>query len=419
MRLLLSFVILPFLIISTSFSPSFKNETGPPVKTGIWRATLSRGPHKLPLILDIAQNPDEKSYSVHIINGTEKLRMDSTYFQNDSLVIPMQLFDSKIVAKPAGNRMAGTYYRLANGVVAGALPFEAEAGENYKFFKKGEAKSTKNVTGKWATTFKNQTTGDVTVSVGSFTQQGTDVQGSFLTPTGDYRFLTGSVDGDSLFLSTFDGSNAMLFKAAIQPDGSLNGGMWSGIKVFKTWTAKPDPQAKLPDATKLTFLKPGFESVDFSFADPNGKTWTLKDPRFAGKPVIIQIMGSWCPNCMDETNYLVPWYKKNKHRGVEIIGLAFERSDKPEISNPKIVRMINRLGIEYPIVLAGTNTDVATAKALPMLNKVMSYPTTIFIDKKGKVREIHTGFSGPGTGKYYDEFVADFNSLMDKLISEK
>lgn len=419
MRLLFSIGVLSFLILSSSFFSYPEIEPVPPVKSGIWRATLSRGAHKLPLILDISRNPDGKTYTVHIINGAEKLRMDSTYFQNDSLVIPMQLFDSKIVAKPADDRLTGTYYRLANNVVVGALPFEAELGENYKFFKKGQAKSGKNVSGKWATTFKNETTGDITEAVGSFTQQGTDVQGSFLTPTGDYRFLTGSVNGDSLYLSTFDGSHAMLFKAAILPDGSMNGGMWSGVKLFKTWTAKPDPQAKLPDATKLTFLKPGFESVDFSFADPQGKTWSLKDPRFAGKPVIIQIMGSWCPNCMDETNYLAPWYKKNKGRGVEIIGLAFERSDKPEISNPKITRMVNRLGIEYPVVLAGTSTDAATAKALPMLNKVMSYPTTIFIDKKGKVREIHTGFTGPGTGKYYDEFVADFNSLMDKLISEK
>lgn len=419
MKLLFSIVIFSFLYTIAGFPAISANPDEPPVKTGIWRATLSHEAHKLPLILDIAQNPDGKTYTVHIINGAEKLRMDSTYFQNDSLVIPMQLFDSRIVAKPEGDKLKGTYYRLANGVVAGSLPFEAEQGENYKFFEKGEARSSRNVTGKWATTFKNQTTGDVTVSVGSFTQHGTDVEGSFLTPTGDYRFLTGSVNGDSLFLSTFDGSNAMLFKAAIQQDGSLNGGMWSGVKVYKTWTAKPDPQAKLPDATKLTFLKPGFESVDFEFPDAKGKTWSLKDPRFAGKPVIIQILGSWCPNCMDETNYLAPWYKKNKNRGVEVIGLAFERSDKPEISNPKIARMITRLGIEYPIVLAGTNNDAATAKALPMLNKVMSYPTTIFIDKHGKVREIHTGFSGPGTGKYYDEFVADFNSLMDKLISEK
>lgn len=130
-------------------------------------------------------------------------------------------------------------------------------------------------------------------------------------------------------------------------------------------------------------------------------------------------MGSWCPNCMDETNFLAPWYKKNKERGVEIVGLAFEHSDDLAVSAPKLKRMISRFNIEYPVLLAGTNTNEATAKALPMLNKVMSYPTTIFIDKEGKVREIHTGFSGPGTGKYYDEFVTEFNQLMDKLISEK
>jgi hypothetical protein len=209
MRLLLSFGILSFLILSTSFQ-AFSDT---PVKSGIWRATLSRDKQKLPLILDISQNPDGKTLTVHIINGTEKLKMDSSYFQNDSLVIPMMMFDAKIVAKSSGDELKGTYYRYANGAIAGSLPFEAEQGGNYKFFKKGEAKSARNVSGKWATTFKNPATGDETIAVGNFTQQGTDVTGSFLTPTGDYRFLTGSVNGDSLFLSTFDGSNAMLFKA--------------------------------------------------------------------------------------------------------------------------------------------------------------------------------------------------------------
>ena len=176
-----------------------------------------------------------------------------------------------------------------------SLPFEATFGENYKFFKSGEAKPGKNVTGKWATTFKNETTGDTTVAVGNLLQKGTDVEGSFLTPTGDYRFLTGSVSGDSLFLSTFDGSNAMLFKAAVQADGSLKGAQWSGVKGYKTWIARLDPNAKLPDATKLTFLKPGFETVDFTFPDADGKTISLKDPRFQGKPVIIQITGLMVP----------------------------------------------------------------------------------------------------------------------------
>jgi len=345
--------------------------------------------------------------------------MDTAYFQNDSLVIPMELFDMKIIAKADAEQLKGTYYRFSNGAVSGGIPFEAKFGENYKFFKPGEAKSTKSVAGTWDATFITEATGDTTQSVGTFVQKGTDVTGSILTTTGDYRFLTGSVNGDSLYLSTFDGSNAKLFKAAIQSDGSLKGSMWSGIKSQRSFTAKANKNAKLPDAGGLTYLKPGYETVDFTFPDSDGKPVSLKDPRFKDKAVIIQIMGSWCPNCMDETNFIAPWYKKNKDRGVEVVGLSFERSDKPEVANPKLKRMITRMGIEYPILLAGTNTDEATAKALPMLNKVMSYPTTIFIDKKGKVREIHTGFSGQGTGVYFDEFVTDFNSLMDKLIAEK
>jgi len=388
------------------------------VKRGIWRATLTRDGQQLPLLLDIFKNPNGKSYTVYSVNGAERLRLDTAYFEKDSLHIPMQLFDAEIVASLEKDELKGRYSRLKDGVVVASLPFQAKFGESYRFFKEGAAKSSKNVSGNWATKFVNSLTGDSTIAVGNFSQNGNEVQGSFLTPTGDYRYLNGNLNGDSLFLSTFDGSNAMLFKAAIQPDGTLKGDMWSGIKGRKTWTATLDPNAKLPDATKLTYLKPGFDKIDFSFPDANGKMVSLKDPQFKDKVVILQILGSWCPNCMDETNYLAPWYRGNKERGVEIIGLAFEHSADPEISNPKIKKMVNRFNIDYPVLLAGTDTEAATAKALPMLNKVMSYPTTIFIDKKGKVREIHTGFSGPGTGKYYDQFVEEFNGLIGKMLAE-
>jgi len=389
------------------------------LKPGTWRATLSRDGQTLPFILDIAKNADEKTYTVYSVNGSEHLKLDSAYFEKDSLHIPMQLFDSEITALVDGDKLTGFYKRLDGKTVTGSLPFQATFGANYRFFKEEALEGVKNVAGKYATIFRNEVTKDSTVAVGSFTQKGSVVQGSFLTPTGDYRYLSGNVKGDSLYLSTFDGSNAYLVKAAIQKDGILQGSLWSGVKGYKTFTAILNENAKLPDATKLTYLKPGSETLDFTFPDANGKPLSLKDPRFKDKAVIIQILGSWCPNCMDETNFLAPWYKKNKERGVEIVGLAFEHSDDLAVSAPKLKRMVSRFNIEYPVLLAGTNTNEATAKALPMLNKVMSYPTTIFIDKKGKVREIHTGFSGPGTGKYYDEFVTEFNQLMDKLISEK
>ena len=121
---------------------------------------------------------------------------------------------------------------------------------------------------------------------------------------------------------------------------------------------------------------------------------------------------------MDETNFLSPWYKKNKSRGVEVVGLAYEKSADLKESAPKLQRMIDRFQIDYPIALAGTNNKAEASKTLPMLNRIIGFPTTILIDKRGNVRQIHTGFSGPGTGKYYDEFTDDFNRLVDKLIAE-
>jgi thiol-disulfide isomerase/thioredoxin len=129
-------------------------------------------------------------------------------------------------------------------------------------------------------------------------------------------------------------------------------------------------------------------------------------------------MGTWCPNCLDESQFLADYYLKNKSRGVEIIALDYERMDDFEKAKKKIARFTSRLKINYPTLFAGTTTAENKKKSLPMLNHIMSFPTTIFIGKKGTVRKIHTGFNGPATGKLYEEFKTDFNSFMEKLIKE-
>jgi thiol-disulfide isomerase/thioredoxin len=220
-------------------------------------------------------------------------------------------------------------------------------------------------------------------------------------------------------LSCFDGNHVYLFKAKVNDNSQqLTGGFWSGKAGYENWTAVKDDKAALPDANTLTFLKPGYERLDFTFPDADGKSVSLQDERFKGKVVIVQIMGSWCPNCMDETNFLSPWYKKNRERGVEIIGLAYERNPDFAVSAPKIKRLMNRFDIDYPVLFAGQNDKAKASLTLPMLNRVVAFPTTIFIDKQGKVRKIHTGFSGPGTGEYYTRFVEEFEQFTDKLIAE-
>ncbi|RYC69143.1 TlpA disulfide reductase family protein [Spirosoma sordidisoli] len=405
------------LLIATAMACSGQSESTT-VTPGQYRAVLKTRGGDLPFGLDI-QPGQAAGYTVFALNGSERLPMDPATVQGDSIRIPMALFESELVAKIDGNTLRGVWRRRRTAQQIQTLPFEATLGYTQRFVPTAQT-AVATLTGSWATDFGNKSGRVDTVNaVGVFKQTGNRVAGTFLTPTGDYRYLDGNVVGDSLFLSCFDGSHLFLFKARHNPQAkTLSGGFWSGVSGYEPWAARFDPAAKLPDPASLTYLKPGAKTLRVSFPEPNGQLVSLSDPRFKNKVTVVQILGSWCPNCMDETNFLSPWYKRNRSRGVEVLGLAFERSANMAESGPKIDRMKQRFQIDYPVVLAGTNDKAEASKALPDLNAVVAFPTTLFIDKKGQVRHIHTGFSGPGTGAYYDQYVSEFNRLIDKLLAE-
>ena len=170
----------------------------------------------------------------------------------------------------------------------------------------------------------------------------------------------------------------------------------------------------------MTILKEGFERFDFSFPDTNGNLVSLQDEQFKDEVVLVQIMGTWCPNCLDETKFYTKYFNENKNDDLEIVALAFEYAPTKEKAIASINRLINSAGVPYPILLAqyGSSSKSKANEKLPMLNHILSYPTTVFIDKKGKVRKIHTGFNGPATGEKYDEFVVEFENFVSQLLNE-
>jgi hypothetical protein len=80
--------------------------------------------------------------------------------------------------------------------------------------------------------------------------------------------------------------------------------------------------------------------------------------------------------------------------------------------------MVDKMDIQYDILIAGTDDKEKAAQTLPMLNAVVAFPTTIFIGKDGKVKKIHTGFNGPGTRQYYERFIENFNTTVNALLKE-
>lgn len=391
-----------------------KKESAADLKTGIWRATIEIQGQPLPFNFEVEKDKAD-GYDIYLRNAEERLLLDEVSVTGDSVDITLHVFDATIKAVIEGDSLRGKF--IKNYEKDYKIPFRAAHGQTFRFEKGTNTNPVPDFTGKYSVDFIHEK--DTTVAVAIFNQHGDSVTGTFLTPTGDYRYLQGNVSNNKLQLSTFDGNHSYIFTASKNEDGTLSGEYYSGKTWYETWTAVKNEDAALPDAEKLTYLKEGFDRIEFSFPDVNGKKVSLTDEKYQNKVVILQLFGTWCPNCMDETKFLIPWYTQNKDRGVEIIGLAYERKDDFTYASDRVKKMIEKYGVDYDFVIAGTNDKEKASLTLPMLNKVVAFPTTIFIGKDGKVKKIYTGFSGPGTGVYYDQGIQHFNETVNELLNEK
>lgn len=363
---------------------------------------------KLPFIFNV-----KDANTLEIYNAEEVITVDEIEYKNDSVYIKLPVFEGLLIAKIKDQTLNGRFVVEEKGR---QQAFTASKNES-RF--DNNAKAETNITGEWETVFSPNTEADKYVAKGVFKQKDNIVTGTFLTETGDYRYLEGIVDGNQLQLSTFDGAHAFLFTGTVT-DSTINGQFYSGNHWKEPFTAKRNDNYQLASANNLTYLKEGYDTLAFSFPDTDGKQVSLKDDRFKNKVVVVQIMGTWCPNCLDESKFYTQYYNANKDKDIQFVALAFEYAKTEAKAYSFINRLKDRLDINYPILLAQTGSTSKTAAndKLPMLNHVLSYPTSIFIDKTGKVRKIHTGFNGPATGDKYTEFKTEFNAFMDMLLAE-
>jgi len=381
--------------------------------TGKWKGIFHiRENADAPFLFEITGDPAGRQ-RIYFINAEERFYGGELLSSNDSVHIALDQFDNEMVLLPAGNSLKG-FLRKQDGSGT-TLLFDAVKG-NLPRFPVTNADPAANISGTYDITFKNEK-GNDEKAVGLFKQEGNKLKATFLRITGDSRYLDGIVDGNRFYLSTFIGSGPGYYTGNINKDGSLTGAILyaRGETVF---TGFPNEEAHLPDAYTLTYLKDGYNSLNFSLPDIMGKPVSLQDTKYRNKVVLVTITGSWCPNCIDEAAFLAPWYRKNKNRGVEIISIHYERKTDTAYARKVMTRFKERFGIEYDQVFAGLADKQHVAESLPALNTFLSFPTTIFIDRQGKVIKIHTGFSGPATGRYYDDFIKEFTAGTDALLKQ-
>lgn len=402
MKLIHTLILVVFLLFN---APKIHSKTN--VKTGEWNSFLKLS-EKINLPVRLIIKKEKKNYLFQIKNAEETINLIVLPAKNDSLELRFPDFNSSLIVKLNKTNISGYWvnYEKTNY----KIPFYG------KPKKEAEKKEAECLDGKWECTF-DENTPDVYKAIGLFKVNKRNLTGTFLTETGDYRFLEGhSTDDNSFYLSCFDGSHAFLFTGILK-EGEIKGNFYSGKHFKGDWKAIKNDIFELRDPTKLTYLVSD-ESIQFNFLDLEKNNYSFPNSATDNKVVIIQILGTWCPNCLDETLYFKELYSNYHEEGLEIISIGYEIKNDFEGQAMAIKRLKDRHKLPFTFLVGGKADKNLVSKHFPMLNSIISYPTTIYIDRTGNVRKIYTGFSGPGTGEIYTEYVRKNNLFIEKLLAE-
>jgi thiol-disulfide isomerase/thioredoxin len=382
---------------------------------GLYRAVASTDGGDLPFGLELAREDD--GLVAYLVNGPERVRATDVRLEDGNLSIGMPGYQNRIEATFKDGRFEGTLFILRPRGIVRELRLVAMPGESWRFFPKPDA-APLDFSGRWALTF-HSADGSEGAGIAEFMQDGHVVTGTVLRQSGDDRYIAGEARGDTLFLSRFDGGTAYLYLARLGSDGVLAGEQFTGGGSQESFSGRRDPTAKLDNPADRTALKPGVERLEFGFPDVDGNVQRYPDARHAGKVVLVTVGGSWCPNCHDEAEFLKELLASRGARGLEVIQLMFERTTDFESSAQAARDFADKFAIDYPVLVAGTVTDDDVLKKLPQIARFRAYPTLFMIDRKGIVREIHTGFVGPAAGRYHEEQLREMTALVDSLLAEQ
>jgi thiol-disulfide isomerase/thioredoxin len=376
---------------------------------GLWDATVKINNLVIPFRMEFS---GEGSAVVGtFFNGDERFTSTSGRLENGSLVVDWDHYLSELQATWKDGVLTGSYTH--GGRRGGTYPFEAHPHT-------AAAKVDSNapsIAGLWELQQVRSGKGESTWRF-IVQQNGGEVSATILRIDGDTGALVGAYQNGKFLLSHFDGARSALMEVRLTKEDTLD--VLQDGNIHMTAVRPTEARAKNlppPDDFNLhTGVKDPNEPFRFSFPDLNGKMVSNSDPRFQGKVTLVEITGSWCPNCHDEAPFLVDLYRKYHEQGLEIVALSFEEGD--QLKNPKRLRsFVKKYGIEYQVLLCG-QPEEAKDKLTQAVNWD-SWPTTFFLDRKGRVRRVHAGFPGSPSGELYRQATGEFKSQVETLLAEK
>ncbi|MGH9142052.1 MAG: TlpA family protein disulfide reductase [Vicinamibacterales bacterium] len=399
----------PLLVVVIALV-AFPSRAGAQPVNGLWDATVlvNNGALEIPFRFELSGTG--ASVKGSFFNGDDKTTSTRGSYENGRLSLSFDELGTTLDATLKDGRLEGQYARGTRGA---PYPFAATR------FKPAATTETEipQIAGLWNVQVGKSSKGEAAWQL-IVRQSGAEVSAVILRIDGDTGTLTGAYRNGVFSLSHFSGARPLRLELTPGADGTL-ALVQNTDKPFTALRAEQASARGLPqpsDPTRFTSVKDPTEPFRFSFPDIDGKIVSNTDPRFAGKVVIVAIGGSWCPNCHDETPFLVELYKKYKKQGLEIVELSFE--EEAQIKNPVRLKAFNkRYGVDYTVLIPGEPKQLNDK--VPQGVNLNSFPTTFFLGRDGRVRSAHAGFAGKASGKFHTDLVEEETALVERLLAEK
>jgi thiol-disulfide isomerase/thioredoxin len=416
--------------LSAPFAPQDEGAEGaePSTQPSLesWRFEFDLGPRGedadgprdvLPFLVEY----DAEGERAFVLNGSERIAVPNSRRGWERWSLDFPHYDSAIELRRELNadeqtEWLGTWTKERGRAEPAVVPVRAVPEPVGRFEPvNGLSLAPGSVAGRYRVDFESG--GDVPAVAVLEAGDGVELTGTFLTDTGDYRYLAGDVSSRGLRLSCFDGAHAFLFEARIEidpvdGDRLVDGVFRSGDWWSESWTAERDDAVELPDPLARLGLRPTAHLEFLTLPDTSGAWHPLWTP---GRPAVIEVFGSWCPNCHDAARLLQELFERHGDE-LDVVGVAFELTGEWERDARQVERFREHHDLGYRLLVGGAANKADTARALGLTDEILSYPTTFFVDANGTITAIYSGFSGPATGaahlKVREEVEAQTRALL-------
>ncbi|MEM7109140.1 MAG: hypothetical protein AAF519_13005 [Bacteroidota bacterium] len=372
---------------------------------GQWRGIIEYQDEAVPFEFKVEREADQLIITIE--NGEETIKIENSTIEGDSIIIPLKPFDAWLKAKVDQHQMEGFWRK---GYRTRGIPFKAQYGAPR--FERGTKKGLKKVSGNWKLEIEPPS-GLTYPAVGMLTSKDGLVTGTFLTEVSDLRYFEGVLFNDSIFMSSFDGAHAFLFKGTFDQN-KISGELVLDNKYSEAVSGVKSETASIPIAFKEvpSGNRPFYNIL--SAGDPEVK---IEEDDYFNKVLVLQLFGTWCPNSMDQTLFLRDWYA-TKPEAVDILAVTFEPNFSTTYGNKRISDYKSSMDLPYRVSLGGELSKGQAALALPHIEKINAFPTLILVDKQGFIRYEFSYFNGPATGQYHSAFIEKFEECIVELSSE-